>query len=213
MYSVNLPIEHKGRRVNVQLEIVELEQENIISGDVAEELNLIERILKLDDRVDNPPESKFKDFPKLIKTSGTLPGEHNIVIDPDAEGVIHAPRRQPAALKPLIIGQLKEIEQNGYITKVDTSNEWVSSMVVSMRNDKIRICLDPSDLNKVVKRAHHTMKTVEDIVSNIPNACIFSKLDAKSGFLQIKLNEKSSYLTTFNTPIGRYRWLRLPFGI
>lgn len=57
------------------------------------------------------------------------------------------------------------------------------------------------------------MKTVEDIVSNIPNACVFSKLDAKSGFLQIKLNEKSSYLTTFNTPIGRYRWLCLPFGI
>lgn len=82
-----------------------------------------------------------------------------------------------------------------------------------MRNDKIRICLDPSDLNKVVKRAHHPMKTVEDIVSNIPNACVFSKLDAKSGFLQIKLNEKSSYLTTFNIPIGRYRWPRLSFGI
>ena len=54
-------------------------------------------------------------------------------------------------------------------------------MVVSMRNDKIRICQDPSDLNKVVKRAHHTMKTV-DIVSNILNARVFSKLDAKSGF-------------------------------
>lgn len=155
----------------------------------------------------------LKVFPELIKTSGTLPGEHNIVIDPEAVGVIHAPRRQPAALKPLIIGKLKEMEQNGYITKVDTPTEWVSAMVVSTRNNKIRICLDPLDLNKVVKRAHHPMKTVEDIVSNIPNACVFSKLDAKSGFLQIKLNEKSSYLTTFNTPIGRYRWLRLPFGI
>lgn len=47
----------------------------------------------------------------------------------------------------------------------------------------------------------------------IPNAKVFSVLDAKSGFLQIKLEEPSSYLTTFNTPIGRYRWLRLPFGI
>ena len=90
------------------------------------------------------------------------------------------------------------MEQNGYITKVENPTEWVSSMVVSVRNDKIRICLDPSDLNKVVKRAHHQMKTVEDIVSNIPNARFFSKLAAKSGFLQIKLNEKSSYLTTFN---------------
>lgn len=41
LYSVNLSIEHEGRRVNVQFGIVELEQENIISGDEAEELNLI----------------------------------------------------------------------------------------------------------------------------------------------------------------------------
>jgi hypothetical protein len=57
------------------------------------------------------------------------------------------------------------------------------------------------------------MKIVEDIVSNIANFRVFSKLDARSGFLKTKLNEKSSYLTTFYTPTGRYRWLRLPFGI
>lgn len=45
--------------MNVQFEIVELEKENIISGDVAEELNLIERILKLDDRVDNQSLKSF----------------------------------------------------------------------------------------------------------------------------------------------------------
>ena len=38
-------------------------------------------------------------------------------------------------------------------------------------------------------------------------------LDAKCGFWQVKLDEKSSYLTTMNTPFGRYRWLRMPFGI
>lgn len=47
----------------------------------------------------------------------------------------------------------------------------------------------------------------------MPNAKVFSVLDAKSGFLQNKLDEASSFLTTFNTPIGRFRWLRLPFGI
>jgi hypothetical protein len=57
------------------------------------------------------------------------------------------------------------------------------------------------------------MKTVDDVVSNIPNAKVFSVLDAKSRFLKIRLDKSSSYLTTFNTPLGRYRWLRLPFGI
>ncbi|KAK7107442.1 hypothetical protein V1264_015374 [Littorina saxatilis] len=41
----------------------------------------------------------------------------------------------------------------------------------------------------------------------------FSKLDAKCGYWQMKLNEESSYLTTFNTPFGRYRFNRLPFGV
>lgn len=57
------------------------------------------------------------------------------------------------------------------------------------------------------------MRTVEEVVSMIPGAKVFSVLDAKSGFLQIELDEPSSFLTTFNTPVGRFRWLRLPFGI
>ena len=44
-------------------------------------------------------------------------------------------------------------------------------------------------------------------------ATVFRKLDAKSGFWHIKLDEKSSYYTTFNTPFGRYRFLKMPYGI
>ena len=80
---------------NTQFEIVGLEQENI-SGDVAEKLNLMEMIQKLDYSSDTQPESKFKDFRDLIRTSSTLPGEHNIEINPNAMRLIHAPRRQPA---------------------------------------------------------------------------------------------------------------------
>ncbi|XP_021347249.1 uncharacterized protein K02A2.6-like [Mizuhopecten yessoensis] len=109
--------------------------------------------------------------------------------------------------------KLLEMEADGYIAKTSKPTDWVSSMVVSLRNDKVRVCIDPKDLNKAIKREHHPMRTIEDVVSNIPGYNVFSKLDAKSGFLQIKLDEESSYLTTFNTPIGRYRWLRLPFGI
>lgn len=78
---------------------------------------------------------------------------------------------------------------------------------------KVRICIDPRDLNKAIKREHYPMKTIEEVISNMPEARVFSVLDAKSGFLQINLDYESSKLTTFNTPIGRFRWLRLPFGI
>ena len=105
------------------------------------------------------------------------------------------------------------MEEDVYIPKVEQPTKWVSSMVAVVRNGKVRICMDPSDLNKVIKREHHPMRTVEEVVSMIPGAKVFSVLDAKSGFLQIELDESSSFLTTFNTPIGRFRWLRLPFGI
>ena len=116
-------------------------------------------------------------------------------------------------LRGKILEKLHEIEEDGYITKVEPPTEWVSSMVAVVKNGKVRICIDPSDLNKVIKREHHPMRTVEEVVSMIPGAKVFSVLDAKSGFLQIELEESWSFLTTFNTPIGRFRWLRLPFGI
>ena len=57
------------------------------------------------------------------------------------------------------------------------------------------------------------MRTVEDVASRMPNAAVFSTLDARSGFWQIKLDYESSLLTTFSTPFRRYRFLRVPFGI
>ena len=73
--------------------------------------------------------------------------------------------------------------------------------------------MDPSHLNKAIKRRHFPMKTVEEVVSRMPDAKIFSVLDAKHGFWQIRLDEASSKMCTFSTPFGRYRFQRLPCGV
>ena len=78
---------------------------------------------------------------------------------------------------------------------------------------KIRICLDPKDLNKAIQRENYLLPTIEDIATRLHGAKVFTKLDVRSGFWHIALDEKSSYLTTFHTPFGRYRWNRVPFGI
>lgn len=78
---------------------------------------------------------------------------------------------------------------------------------------QLRVCLDPKDLNRAILRPHYPMKTLEDVLPQLSKARFFTKLDARSGYLTIKLSEASSYLTTFNTPFGRYRYLRLPFGL
>jgi len=76
-------------------------------------------------------------------------------------------------------------------------------MVVVRKPGKLRLCIDPKDLNKVIKRPHYPLPTIEDIRPKLTNAKLFSILDAKNGFWQIQLDESSSYLTTFWPPFGR----------
>ena len=57
------------------------------------------------------------------------------------------------------------------------------------------------------------MRIADDVASRLGKAKVFSTLDAKAGFWQIKLEKQSSLRTTFSTPYGRYRFLRMPFGI
>ena len=106
------------------------------------------------------------------------------------------------------------MEKLGVVERVHEPSDWVNSMVTVIKpNGKLRICIDPRDLNKAMKREHYPTKTIEEVISRMPNAQVFSVLDASSGFWQIELDSDSSKLCTFNTPFGRYRFKRLPFGI
>lgn len=85
--------------------------------------------------------------------------------------------------------------------------------VKKTKTGKLRVCLDPRPLNKAILRPHYPLPTLEDMTSKLAGAKYFSILDARSGYWAIELSEESSLLTTFNTIFGRYRFLRLPFGI
>ena len=106
-----LLINYKDKAAKIDFEIVDIEQENILSGNTAIQLGLIERILK----IDNTQTKEFNDFPDLIKTTGTLPVEYRIELGKGAKRVVHNPMKQPVALKQRIIQKLNEMEENGYI--------------------------------------------------------------------------------------------------
>ena len=92
--------------------------------------------------------------------------------------------------------------------------DWVSSLAYSRKaNGKLRICLDPKDLNAAIKRDHYKTPTVEEITHKLAGSRKFTKLDGTSSYLCIILDYESSLLTTFNMPWGRYRFIRLPFGL
>ena len=106
------------------------------------------------------------------------------------------------------------MEALNVICKESEPTDWDNSIAFSRKTDgKLRICLDPKDLNKVIKRTHHKIPTLEEIVHKFNGAKFFSKLGAQHGYWAVHLDESSSKLTTFNSPFGRYRFLRLPFGL
>jgi hypothetical protein len=70
-------------------------------------------------------------------------------------------------------------------------------------NGTVRLCLDPQNLNQALKRNHYLVPDIDDVLPQLAEAKMFSLCDAKGGFLQVKLSDKSSHLTTFWTPYGR----------
>ena len=156
----------------------------------------------------------LNDFADVFEGIGLIPGECTIHIDPNAVPVVHPPRRVPFAIREALKKELDRMENADIIAKVTTPTKWVNSLVVFEKAPgKLRVCLDPQDLNKAILRPHYPMRTLDDVMPQLSGARYFTKLDARSGYWAIKLENQSSFLTTFNTPYGRYRFLRLPFGI
>ena len=157
----------------------------------------------------------IKKYPQVFGEGvGKLAGEHHIRIDSTVNPVQHAPRRVPVALRAKVKETLEDLEKQEIIAPVTCPTAWISSMVtVPKKNGKLRVCLDPRDLNRAVQREHYPLPTIEDIATRLHGAKVFTKLDVRNGFWHVALDAESSYLTTFHTPFGRYRWRRLPFGI
>ena len=100
------------------------------------------------------------------------------------------------------------------IEKVTHPTDWVCNIVVVEKsNGKLRLCLDPRNLNKAIKREHFQLPTMDDIMAKMPGAKIFSKLDASSGYWQIRVDDESADLIIFNTPFGRYHFNHLPLAV
>ena len=142
--------------------------------------------------------------------------ECEIKVDPKVKPVVHAPRRVPIALQPKLEAPLDEMKKKGIISKVEGFIPWTNSLVILEKsNGKLRICLDPKDLNTAIIDDPHPIPTLDDITHKLNGSTLYGKLDADSGYWNVKLTEESSMLTTFNsnTRLGTHKFERLPFGV
>lgn len=195
----------------LKFQIIGADLPAVLGGDSCTEMGLIKRVYRLDKEVETDILREYKD---VFTGLGCVLGQHHIQIDPAVALVIHPPRKVLLALKDQVKTELDRMEKLDMVEKQAEPTDWVNRMVtVKKPNKNLRICIDPEDLNKDIKRGHCPLQTVEKVVAEMPNAKIFSVLDANHGFWQIQLVEDSSKLWTFNTLFSRYRFTQLPFGV
>ena len=96
---------------------------------------------------------------------------------------------------------------------IDETTEWCNIFVlVPKLNGKVRPCLDSARLNHALIRLVHRGLTLNGIFPKLNNVQYLTLIDASSGYHNLKLDERPSYITTFTCQFGRYRYKRLPFG-
>ena len=175
------------------------------------EENNMERVLAMS----GSPTSAVDKFADIFEDKlGTLPGEIHLKVKPDTSPVMMPNRRTPISIRPRLKAKLDEMEASGIIATVTEPSPWVSQLVVAYKKSgDLRVCVDPKELNKALVRERFTIPVLEDQLHELGCSKLFSKADLSSAYWHIMLDEESSYLTTFQTCYGRYRWVRLPFGL
>ena len=152
-------------------------------------------------------EDLMKLYPNSFDRLGSLKGAYNIRVDPTVKPATHARRKVPIESKEAIDKELDYLIEEEIITEQVEPMPWVSSVTFPRKpNGEVRVCLDPSNLNKAIIREHHKPMMVEEIAHELAGA------DALKAFLQIHLMHEASLLTTFNSHRGRLLFFWMPFG-
>ena len=146
------------------------------------------------------------------KTLGSLNGPVTLRTD-DATRPVKCPRRVPIAMQTKLRYELDVLVDLKVIIPVTEPTEWCSQISVQTKQSGIlAICIDPRPLNEVLQRETFPLPTIDDLLPELANGKLFSKVDLSNGYWHCELDEASSLITTFVTTYGRYKWLRLPFG-
>ena len=135
-------------------------------------------------------------------------------IDTEVQPVAQPLRRPAFSLREKIEMKLDELLHEDIIDRVDGPTPWVNPVVVVPKpNGEVRLCVDMRCANKAIIRERHPIPTIDEVLNDMQEGSVFSKLDLKWGYHQIELSTESRGITTFATHKGLFRYKRLMFGI
>ena len=138
--------------------------------------------------------------------------EFSIDLQPGIAPISQTPYRMaPAELKELKV-QLQELLDKGYI-RPSVSPWGAPVLFVKKKDGTMRLCIDYRQLNKVTVRNKYPLPRIDDLFDQLRGARVFSKIDLRSGYHQLKIKEADVPKTAFRTRYGHYEFLVMPFGL
>ncbi|KAA0045267.1 ty3-gypsy retrotransposon protein [Cucumis melo var. makuwa] len=162
-------------------------------------------------------EPVVRDYPDVFPEE--LPGlpphrevEFAIELEPGTVPISRAPYRMaPAELKELKV-QLQELLDKGFI-RPSVSPWGAPVLFVRKKDGSMRLCIDYRELNKVTVKNRYPLPRIDDLFDQLQGATVFSKIDLRSGYHQLRIKDEDVPKTAFRSRYGHYEFIVMSFGL
>ncbi|GKB88216.1 putative reverse transcriptase domain-containing protein [Tanacetum coccineum] len=158
-----------------------------------------------------------RNFPKvfpedLLGLPPTRQVEFQIDLIPSVAPVARAPYRlAPSEMKELS-DQLQELSDKGFIRP--SSSHWGAPVLFVQKKDgSFRMCIDYRELNMLMVKNRYPLLRIGDLFDQLQGSSVYSKIDLRSGYHQLRVREEDIPKTTFRTRYGHYEFQVMPFGL
>ncbi|KAL0551539.1 hypothetical protein IC582_010628 [Cucumis melo] len=162
-------------------------------------------------------EPVVRDYPDVFPEE--LPGlpphrevEFAIELEPGTVPISRAPYRMaPAELKELKV-QLQDLLDKGFI-RPSVSPWGAPVLFVKKKDGSMRLCIDYRELNKVTVKNRYPLPRIDDLFDQLQGATVFSKIDLRSGYHQLRIKDEDIPKTAFRSRYGHYEFIVMSFGL
>ena len=157
-----------------------------------------------------------REFPEVFEEVSGLPPEREVEFSidlvPGTGPISIAPyRMSPVELSDLK-KQLEELLEKQFV-RPSVSPWGALVLLVKKKDGTMRLCVDYCQLNKVTIKNRYPLPRIDDLMDQLVGACVFSKIDLRSGYHQIRVKPEDVPKTAFRTRYGHYEYLVMPFGV
>ncbi|GJY09154.1 putative reverse transcriptase domain-containing protein [Tanacetum coccineum] len=158
-----------------------------------------------------------RDFPEVFPED--LPGlpptrqvEFQIDLVPGAAPVARAPYRLAPSEMEELSAQLQELSDKGFIRP--SSSPWGAPVLfVKKKDGSFRMCIDYRELNKLTVKNRYPLPRIDDLFDQLQGSSVYSKIDLRSGYHQLRVRDEDIPKTAFRTRYGHYEFQVMPFGL